>query len=320
MALGRSRAAKALRALSMALLAFVLLGPRSTSQLSFMASADLIAMGKANQKGMLCRKVVVSAGQRQLPLSLAATATRTLLDPRSWMAPQATLSERLSPREWLRMYRTLGLPEDASKAEISKATSRLRRKYANDADALERVESANLWIMTKILAQQEEATRARQQANRLRELGDSPRKLFLKHVAGNLPPSVRQMLEPPTTKHFRWVSAVLGVFALAGLCIPSQATNFVGLAAASSMGFVYQRGRPEPVKDDMGNVGRVEKKNPKEMGACIVLVLLGAGFGLVLSYALAALLSTDFRACFCTTACLVLWFISLFFRVHECFD
>lgn len=320
MAPGMSGAAKVLRTFLMALLAFVLLGPKSASQLSFMASADLIARGKASQKGMLCRKVAVFGSQRQLPLGLAATATRTLSDPRSWMAPQASLSERLSPREWLRMYRTLGLSEDASRAEVAKATSRLRRKYTSDADALERVESANLWIMTKILAEQEDATRARQQANRLRELGDSPRKMFQKYVAGYIPPSIRQMFQPPSMKHFRWASAVIGVFALAGLCLPAQGTNFVGLAGASSMGFVYQRNRPEPVKDDMGNAGRVEKKNPKEMGATIVMVLLGAGLGLLLSYALAAILNTHWQICFCTTACFVLWLISLFFRVYECFD
>lgn len=285
-----------------------------------MANADLINTGRASQKGMLCRKVAVSGSGRQLPLGLSATATRTLFDPKSWMAPPASLSERLSPREWLRMYRTLGLSEDASRAEVAKASSRLRRKYANDTDALERVESANLWIMTKILAEQEDATRARQQANRLRELGDSPRKMFQKYVAGYIPPGIRQMFQTPSMKHFRWASAVIGVFALAGLCIPAQGTNFVGLAGAASMGFVYQRNRPEPVKDDMGNQGRVEKKNPKEMAACVVLVVLGAGLGLLLSYALAAILNTEWQMLFCTTTCLVLWLISLFFRVNECFD
>ena len=49
------------------------------------------------------------------------------------------------------------------------------------------------------------------------------------------------MLEPPSTKHFRWASGLLGAFALMGLCVPTQATNFIGLAAASSMGLVYQR-------------------------------------------------------------------------------
>lgn len=45
---------------------------------------------------------------------------------------QGSMMERLSPREWLRMYRTLGLAEDASKAQVTKAASRLRRKYAED--------------------------------------------------------------------------------------------------------------------------------------------------------------------------------------------
>lgn len=185
------------------------------------------------------------------------------------------MMERLSPREWLRMYRILGLSEDATKAQVTKAASRLRRKYAEDEDSLQRVETANLWIMTKLLSEKEEALNAKQQANRLRELGDSPRRLFQKYVAGYIPPGVRRMMEPPTTKHFRWASGLMGAFALMGLCVPTQATNFIGLAAASAMGLVYQRNRPEPVRDDMGNIGAVQKPNVKEMGASIALVVIG---------------------------------------------
>ena len=83
-------------------------------------------------------------------------------------------------------------------------------------------------------------------------------------MAGYFPPSVRRMLEPPTTKHFRWASGLLGAFALMGLCVPTQATNFIGLAAASSMGLVYQRNRPEPVRDDMGNIGAARKPRREE--------------------------------------------------------
>lgn len=243
------------------------------------------------------------------------------MNPKTWAAgPSASPTERLSHREWLRMYRTLGLPEDSTKQQVSKAVSRLQRKYASDEAALERVEAANLWIMTKILSQKEEAVRAKQQANRLRELGDSPRRLFQKYVAGYIPPSIRQMMEPPDTKHFRWASGLLGLFALIGLCVPTQASNFVAMGAASCMGLVYQRNRPEPVKDDMGNQGAVQKPNIKEMGATIVLVLLSTVSGLGLSYLLAYCLNSDFQTCVCATTCFILWLVALFFKVYDCFD
>lgn len=230
------------------------------------------------------------------------------------------MMDRLSAREWLRMYRTLGLPEEATKAQVTKAASRLRRKYAQDEESLQRVETANLWIMTKLLSEKEEALNAKQQANRLRELGDSPRRLFQKYVAGYIPPGIRRMMEPPTTKHFRWASGLLGAFALMGLCVPTQATNFIGLAAASAMGLVYQRNRPEPVRDDMGQIGAVQKPNAKEMGASIALVVIGALLGAGISFLIASALQTEFQAYFCATTCFVLWIFALFFKVYQCFD
>jgi len=218
------------------------------------------------------------------------------------------------------MYRTLGLAEDSTKQQVSRAVSRLRRKYAEDVPALERVEAANLWIMTKIMSQKEDAVRAKQQANRLRELGDSPKRLFQKYVAGYIPPNIRQMLETPTKMHFRWASGLLGFFALIGLCIPTQASNFVALSGAACMGLVYQRNRPEPVKDEMGNVGAVQKPNIKEMGATIALVVLSVGLGLGLSSLLTYCLGIDQGTCFCATTCLILWLVALFFKVYECFD
>jgi len=261
--------------------------------------------------------------QQRLPTPMAAGAAAAPLgwmDLRRWTGTPVSLSERLSPREWVRMYRTLGIPEDSSKEQVLKATARLRKKYAKNEEALERVENANLWIMTRMVSRNEEALRQRQQANRMRELGDSPRRLFQKYIAGYLPPSVRQMYEPPNTKHFRWSSALLGVFALLALCVPTQAANFVGLGAASTLGLVYQRNRPEPVKDEFGNVGEVRKVNPKEMGASIVLVILGVAIGLILSLGIGYLVDTPFQVIFATTTCLVLWLFALFFKVHQCFD
>jgi len=218
------------------------------------------------------------------------------------------------------MYRTLGISDQSSKEQVQKATTRLRRKYAESEEALERVETANLWIMTRIVSRNEEARRQRQQANRVRELGDSPRRLFQKYVAGCLPPSIRQMLEPPSTKHFKWTSGLLGTFALLGLCVPTQASNFVGLGAVSALGLVYQRDRPEPPKDDMGNVGRVSKVNPKEMIATIAVVVLGCLIGLGLSLAIGYVVDTPFQVIFAASTCMVLWLVALFFKVYQVFD
>jgi len=242
------------------------------------------------------------------------------VNPKQWGDTQQTPSDRLSPREWQRMYRTLGINEDASREKVLKTAARLRKKYANDETALERIEAANLWIMTRIVSRKEETVRRRQQANRLRELGDSPRKLFQKYLLGYLPPNVRQMLEAPSMKQFRLASGLLGMCALIGLCVPTQATNVIGLGAACSMGCVFSRNRPEPVKDDMGNVGAVQKLNPKEVVATIILVVLAAGLGLGLAFAIDRFVTAPFAVIYSTCACLWYWLAALFFKVHECFD
>ena len=185
-------------------------------------------------------------------------------------------------------YRTLGLSQDATKAqvrpEIQKArpatcsperSQKLRRGYERNTPqtrwirsykktrsstqlhflsvlrlhalkaALQRVEAANLWIMTKLLSEhgawisiqvlavsvslpmlpgrKRHCVPSRQRivcgsSETLRE-GRATKepslstsyvqvpsrcRLFHKYVAGYVPPGVRQMIEPPTTKHFRW--------------------------------------------------------------------------------------------------------------------
>jgi hypothetical protein len=219
------------------------------------------------------------------------------------------------------MYRTLGISDDASRDQVLKATTRLRKKYAEDETALQRVETANLWIMTRFADMKEEDLRKHQQANRLREFGNSPRRLFQKYVLGYLPPGVRQMVEAPTGPHARRVSVLLGGFALLGLCVPASAMNFVGLAAASALGFIYTRSRPEPVKDEFGNAGAVQKINPKEMGATIVLVIIGGLLSAGVSVPL-TLSSPEVSPAliFCETCCLVYWMMSLCFKVYQCFD
>jgi len=255
---------------------------------------------------------------------MASTATATAplgwLNPRSWSSEPLSPTERLSPREWTRMYRNLGLEEGASREKTVKATTRLRRKYADDEEALERVENANLWIMTKMMMQKEEATRKRQQANRMRELGNAPKNLFLKYIGGYLPPSVRQMFEAPSSAHFRTASSLMGIFALMGVCVPTQAMNFVGLSGVACMGLIYQRGRPEPVKDDMGNAGAVQKINYKEAASAVVITALGVLSGLGLANALSYVVDAQVTAVFCLTACATLWTLSLFMKVYGCFN
>lgn len=279
----------------------------------------------AGEGQLLCgrrRCVLLEDASRQGASATTASAMASLswINPTRWGSQQLSMVDRLSPRDWLRMYRTLGLPAEASRDQVQRATARLRRKYVENEPALEKVEAANLWIMTRLVSQKEEQVRQRQQANRLRELGDSPRRLLNKYVLGFLPPSIRQMIEAPDMPHFRRASGLCGLFALLGLCVPTQATNFVGLAAASAMGLIYQRGRPEPVKDEMGNVGEVRQINFKEMGGTIGVVALAAALGCGLSYLFVQFTDAPIQAAFCASTCFFFWMAALFFKVYQVFE
>jgi len=290
----------------------VLAAAASTSHLlTFVATAP-----RRPHPGLVESSLRGAAADLQRCGRLANGAAATGTAQTSWLPGWASSSttDQLSPRDWVRMYRVLGLPEDASRHRVLKATSRLRKKYADDEEALERAERANLWIMTRFVTMQEAASRKRQQANRLRELGDSPR------MQKYLPPSIVRMLEAPSTTHFRTASGLLGAFALLGLCVPTQSSNFVGLASAATMGLIYQRSRPEPVKDEFGNVGAIQKPNPKEMLATIGVTASGVFFSLTLAWCLANLIDAPFDVLFCLTTCAVLWLVSLSFRVYQCFD
>merc|ERR1712228_554478 len=105
--------------------------------------------------------------------------------------------------------------------------------YAADEGALERVEAANLWIMTRIVSEEEVASNRQQRNNKP--------KRFLQ---GYVPPMLRQMMTIPTAEEFWRKSGLFGMFALIGLCAPTQAQNFVSLGAVSALGYIYQRGRP----------------------------------------------------------------------------
>jgi len=252
----------------------------------------------------------------------AALASVSSLAVVRWLVgrPPPSSCERLSLRDWLRLYRTLGLPVDASREQVLKAVSRLRKKYADDEDALERIESANLWILSRIISQEERLQDQRRRAAKLQKLSEAPKRFLMEYVLVFCPPSVRSMVEVPTWAHFARTSGLLGVFSLAGLCVPSQGTNFVGLGAAAALGLVYMRNRPEPVQDDMGHIGEVQKMNPKEMIAAVALVGACVLGGAALTALSLRCFLAPFQSVFCVATCFLLWCAALFFKVYGCFD
>jgi len=250
----------------------------------------------------------------------AAAAAVSLLNPRTWTATPTFPVQDYTKRQWTRQYRILGLDNDAPREKVLKAADTLREKYAGDEEAIERIDRASLLIMTRLMSESERKRLERERAEKIKEVLETPKRLLNRYVLSWIPVSIRDMLEVPTAKIFRKSSGLLGVFALLGLCVPNMASSFVGLGAAATMGLVYTRGRPEPVKDSQGNVGEVKKINLKEMGACIALVVASFLLGAGCTAALVELIYADFQVIFCVSTCFILWLVSLFFKVYEAFD
>jgi len=247
-------------------------------------------------------------------------ASVSLLSPRTWTATPTFPVQDYSKRQWTRQYRILGLEENAPREKILKAADTLREKYAGDEEAIERIDRASLLIMTRLMSENERKQLQQERAQKITEVLETPKRLLNRYVFSWIPVSIRDMLEMPTAKIFKKSSGLLGVFALLGLCVPNMASSFVGLGAAATMGLVYTRGRPEPVKDSQGNVGEVKKINLKEMGACIALVVASFLLGAGCTAALVELIYADFQVIFCVSTCFILWLVSLFFKVYEAFD
>lgn len=222
-------------------------------------------------------------------------------------------------REWLRFYRTLGLPQDAPQELVKKASARLLRKYADNEDAQQTVNNAVLHISARNMKRSITEDAKKVKVEKMKSF--SPERLIKKYVLGYIPPNIRQMIEMPTTSHVRWTGSILGAMALIAICVPQQAANFVGLAAACALGIIYQRGRPEPRKDDAGNVGEVQKVKPKEFVATIAVVLFGVLIGGFLTYLL-NLIGVGMlpQVLFATATCGVFWVLTLFVKVYKCFD
>lgn len=236
---------------------------------------------------------------------------------RQIVQPVATI-DRLSPREWIRMYRILGLSEDASLSQVRRATAHLRKKYAAHPESLERVEKANLWIMTRLVVLKEEERRAKQRRD---QAAFRPLRRWLHQVEeARAPTFVRRMVEPPSVSHFRKTSSLIGTCAFLGLCAPSQIWSFLSLSAFFCTALVYQRDRPEPLSDDIGNIGEVRQVNVKELLSSMILTASSVLLGVLLTACQHYIYDAAFQDVFCTTTCILFWIVALSFKVHRVFD
>lgn len=174
---------------------------------------------------------------------------------------------------------------------------RWRKRYADDPESLQRVETACLRLMERIAMEEAGSERARPAA-KVRAAG------------------LQRFVVKPTLSEFRRATLFFGALALLSCLSPGQAAICVGLAIAGALGSLYQRGRPEVVRDSAGNLGKVQPLDAREVVATTVFVSASLGFGAALTAVLVALAESPLQEAFCVSACGMLCFTTLIFEVY----
>mmetsp|Transcript_22363 Transcript_22363/g.55920 ORF Transcript_22363/g.55920 Transcript_22363/m.55920 type:complete len:293 (-) Transcript_22363:63-941(-) len=130
-----------------------------------------------------------------------------------------------------------------------------------------------------------------------------------------------KIVRMPKQKYAIQVSILMSCFIVAGIFAPQLASTTMGFGFLSAMGFLYNRGTPDVVRDDMGNPGESRPANYAALGKTLVICLLFAGMGfsfgqvLITSAALPAMMQPD--AVINTFFNVGLWVSAMFFQVQD---
>ncbi|GMI46983.1 hypothetical protein TrCOL_g11112 [Triparma columacea] len=175
--------------------------------------------------------------------------------------------------EGAKLYRTLGVTEDASYEEITQATEELVVKYASDIKQKTRVQVTKDKIMDLRLRQRVSGNLSVLGSAREMDLIDVRRAEIDKKSKKWTPPTwTKGVLVLPDKKHLKSTSFYLGGTGLGIIMIPNLASSFIMLACMCSLGLLYNRGQPEMPKDEFGQAGEVRSPNPVSVGLTCGLV------------------------------------------------
>ncbi|GMH66872.1 hypothetical protein TrRE_jg7823 [Triparma retinervis] len=175
--------------------------------------------------------------------------------------------------EGAKLYRTLGVTEDASYEEITQATDELIVKYASDIKQKTRVQVTKDKIMELRLRQRVSGNLGILGEAREMDILDTRRAEIEKKKRKWSPPAwTKGVLVVPDKKHLKSTSFYLGGTGAGIVMLPNLASSFIMLASMCSLGLLYNRGAPEIPKDEFGQPGEVRSPNPVSVGLTCGLV------------------------------------------------
>lgn len=148
-------------------------------------------------------------------------------------------------------YRALGVSEDATYDDVDQAVKRLSIKYADDRKKL---------MMLDVYKDQifEDKLQQRMSGSLMPKIKESPyeRKLVPKKRFV-VPTWLQGTIKLPDFNYTRRTAIIMSIFVVLGFVTPTLAGSCMAMAFISAAGFLYNRGLPEPAKDEYGGYGEV---------------------------------------------------------------
>jgi hypothetical protein len=172
-------------------------------------------------------------------------------------------------RDQVNPYRSLGVSEDASYEEVEAAYQRLVKKYQGNEKQLIKLEM----YKDKIF---EDQLRARISGKTRVKVKESPAERRLSQKRFQPPKWIRDAIKVPDKKYMQKTALVMSIFIVAGFITPSLSTTCMSMSAIASIAFLYNRGLPEPPKDEFGNPGEIR---PTDWKVALHTVILCLAFG-----------------------------------------
>lgn len=212
-------------------------------------------------------------------------------------------------------YRSLGVSEDATYEEVEEAVKRLEIKFADEPKKKMMLEVYKDRIF-------EDRLRRRVAGEYTPKVKVSPyEKPVVKKKLFVLPRWLKDLVQFPSREYMQKTTLIMMIFVVLGFATPTLAGSCMAMAFIASMGFLYNRGLPDVVRDDYGNPGEVRPVKHKIVLITVLISLATAGvfFGLGQLYMLYLPLpgwcSPDSFVNF--TVVFGLWFSAVFFRTQD---
>eukprot|EP00186_Timspurckia_oligopyrenoides_P000497 CAMPEP_0182446366 /NCGR_PEP_ID=MMETSP1172-20130603/4157_1 /TAXON_ID=708627 /ORGANISM="Timspurckia oligopyrenoides, Strain CCMP3278" /LENGTH=272 /DNA_ID=CAMNT_0024642283 /DNA_START=69 /DNA_END=883 /DNA_ORIENTATION=+ len=174
-------------------------------------------------------------------------------------------------------YRALGLSEGCSYDEVEVAVKKLKSKYSSDSSKVEFYERQKELVF-------EDKLRRRLSGEISTKIKESPYERIMRERKAEarkivLPNWMKNLWKLPDLRQIQRSGIIMGVLLMGALLAPTIAGTSLFMGYAIAAAFLYNRGLPEPVKDEYGNVGEIQPVKQWALLRSLVIVAIACLFG-----------------------------------------